>query len=420
MDSLPHQNGPQPAPFVLSAPGEPAEEAGFDFWGVLNRRKWLVFLGLVTGMVLGGLYDAQCEIVYKSHAKVKIEPKDPLVMPMSNQRILPTAAELTIRHDQLIGQYNIVSNCLKENDLMGLRSFEQLSDDKIVPEVMANLEVSQNKEEQVLYELVYYSSEPGDAETILNSLINSYEKDLAEQYKNDSDQVENLLKTVHNDFTNNYMSLQDELDAIYMVHQAPVVTDTGLTEYEVRVVTLGKILQETRNKMGLLDADYQRAVAAMEDGPAAVEEHVWNLKEEGKIKDDGKRDEGQKVRNEQAELQIRNLEIDLERMKGRLGAGHRDVQALMTTIENWREYLDEDNNTAEQTTGVAPEEVLRRHISLLEQQIFDYRSIIEVNLRITKQTDLKQQNWLKSNARSATSRVAKASFPNSSEWQKKD
>ena len=161
-------------------------------------------------------------------------------MPMSNTRILPTAAELTIRHDQLIGQYNIVSSCLTEHDLTGLSSFDNLSEDKIVPEVMSNLEVSQNKEEQVLYDLVYYSTEPADAQTILNSLIVTYEKNLTQQYQNDSDEVENLLKKVHQDFTEGYQELQKELDRIFETHQAPVVTDTGLTEHEVQVVTLGK------------------------------------------------------------------------------------------------------------------------------------------------------------------------------------
>lgn len=375
------QNGPQPAPFLLAAPGEQNEEAGFDFWGVLNRRKWLVFLGLVTGMGLGALYDAQCETVYRSVAKVKIEPKDPVVMPMSNQRILPTAAELTIRHDQLIGQYNIVDNCLTKYDLKNLTSFENLSEDKIVPTVMSNLEVSQNKEEQVLYDLVFYSSEPEDAQTILNNLIRSYEENLNEQYKNENDEVEKLLKGVYDEFTGNYKDLQNELDIIFSNNQAPVVTDTGLTEYEVQVVALGKILSEARNKLGFLDKDYQRAIAALESGPDAIEKHVWNLKEEGKIKDDGKREETRKRRNEQAELQIRNLEIELDRLKQRLGTGHRDVQGLMTTIDNWRQYLEDDSQLSDLDSGVAPEEVLRRHISLLEQQIFDTRSMMEVNYK---------------------------------------
>ena len=69
---------------------------------------------LVTGMALGAIYDAQCETIYKSVAKIKIEPKDPLYLPMSqnSRTMFPMAADMAIRHDQLIGQYNIVQRCL--------------------------------------------------------------------------------------------------------------------------------------------------------------------------------------------------------------------------------------------------------------------------------------------------------------------
>ena len=144
MDSLPQPHG-QPAPYIFAAQDQ-APETSFDFWGVLNRRKWLVFLGLVCGMALGALYDAQCETIYKSEAMVKIEPKDPLYLQMSqnSRMMLPGAADLAIRHDQLIGQFNIVSRCLLENELTKLRSFENFTEADIVPEVMDNLAVTQN------------------------------------------------------------------------------------------------------------------------------------------------------------------------------------------------------------------------------------------------------------------------------------
>ena len=43
---------------------------------------------------------------------------------------------------------------------------------------MDHLEITQNKEEMILYDLVYYSSRPDDAQTILNNLIDTYAKDL--------------------------------------------------------------------------------------------------------------------------------------------------------------------------------------------------------------------------------------------------
>ena len=127
MDQFPNQPG-QPAPFVFAQPGE-TEEGGFDFWGVLSRRKWVVFLGLICGMALGGLYHSQCDEVYRSEAKVRIEPKDPTLIFQTTyqQSILPNTKDLSIRHDQLIGQENIVNRCLTDNGLDQLRSFSEHS-----------------------------------------------------------------------------------------------------------------------------------------------------------------------------------------------------------------------------------------------------------------------------------------------------
>ena len=67
------------------------EEAAFDFWGVLNRRKWLVFLGLITGLALGALVYAKSQTIYESVAAVNIEPKNRAVIrgPRNNQEFNP-------------------------------------------------------------------------------------------------------------------------------------------------------------------------------------------------------------------------------------------------------------------------------------------------------------------------------------------
>ena len=66
----PNQMGPPMGmpPVMLSQ----EEESAFDFWGVLNRRKWLVFLGLVSGIAIGALVYAKSETIYESVAAVHI------------------------------------------------------------------------------------------------------------------------------------------------------------------------------------------------------------------------------------------------------------------------------------------------------------------------------------------------------------
>ena len=46
-----------------------------DLWGLLVRRKWLIFIGAVIGLVLGSLYYARTKPTYESHAQLLIQAK---------------------------------------------------------------------------------------------------------------------------------------------------------------------------------------------------------------------------------------------------------------------------------------------------------------------------------------------------------
>ena len=57
--------GSGPTQFVFNSTSE-EEQGGFDFWGILGRRKWIVFLGLIAGMGLGTLVHYQSAPIYES------------------------------------------------------------------------------------------------------------------------------------------------------------------------------------------------------------------------------------------------------------------------------------------------------------------------------------------------------------------
>ena len=62
---------------------EPQARAHSDFWGIALRRKSLVALGLVVGLVLGALYYAMRPPVYKSDAQVLVIKKRPDSSPIT-------------------------------------------------------------------------------------------------------------------------------------------------------------------------------------------------------------------------------------------------------------------------------------------------------------------------------------------------
>ena len=384
MDSLPHQPG-QPAPYIFaSARRATSRNQAFDFWGVLNRRKWLVFLGLVTGMALGGLYNAQCETIYESVARVKIEPKDPLYIPLSpnDRSIMPLATDLMVRHDQLIGQPNIVNQCLTQNKLLELKSFEDLSVNEIVPDVINNLLIEQNREEPILYELTYKSKKPEDAQTILNNLIATYESNLEDQYKSKTSQVTTLLKELEKKFDDEYKSLQKRLDDAHKENQSIIVSSHDLNLHQVAVGDLRSILQRDKDEISLLSKDYDRARIALTGGSVAISDAVWNLKEQRKLLDDGTRDEKTERDNSHFENKIRELETEERLVSSRLGPGHRTVQVLRDEIQRWKNDLAANiNGTSDQNTdtSVEPEVILQRFVTKQHQLISDLRTRIVDN-----------------------------------------
>ncbi|MFK7768699.1 MAG: polysaccharide biosynthesis tyrosine autokinase [Mariniblastus sp.] len=381
MDTHPH-NAPQP--YMVAQQAAP-EESGFDFWGVLNRRKWLVFLGLLTGMLLGGLYHAQCDTIYKSEAKVRIEPKDPFIFSLNggSQRngLMPTAADLNIRHDQLIGEFNIVKKCLNENDLLTLKSFESLPNDEIIPEVRSNLEVTQNKEEPILYDLVFYGPEPDDARVILDLLIATYQENLMTTYNDDTQQVEMLLKTVYDQFVERSEELQDELNEVFENNDITYIAQGKLTLHHQKIVELADLLEQDRRQIKILSSDLARSKESLALGSEAVKQRVWSLIADGILKEPQKKQTSEDRQGERIATQLRETEMAKKRLEKRFGPSHPDVEILTDQIADLEVELETAllGKTEEVTSGPSAEEMLRWHVSSLSEKISDLEESIMIN-----------------------------------------
>ena len=178
----PNGNNMNPAPFML-APQE-SEDVGFDFWGVLRRRKWLVFLGLLAGLVIGGIYNSQAQKIYESKATVTIQPREKIIWKLGQGGDpYDDLAKFDLRHDQLISENNILFKCLTEHGLSDLETLRDLPQEQQFKEIRENLVVIQNREERIKYELEYTSVNPRDAQTILATIVSTYESHLNEQYQ---------------------------------------------------------------------------------------------------------------------------------------------------------------------------------------------------------------------------------------------
>ena len=88
-----------------------------------------------------------------------------------------------------------MAECLIKYDLKDLPTLRDLSAVKQIEEIQKNFVVVQNREEPTKYDLEYFSTDPRDAQTVLATIISTYEKHLDEEYCSPgADTVELLLK----------------------------------------------------------------------------------------------------------------------------------------------------------------------------------------------------------------------------------
>ena len=65
----------------LADPGAETQRE-IDWWGILVRRKWIIILCVLLGVIAGTLYYIRAEPVYESVSQVMIEPKQNAALPI--------------------------------------------------------------------------------------------------------------------------------------------------------------------------------------------------------------------------------------------------------------------------------------------------------------------------------------------------
>ncbi|MEE2825430.1 MAG: hypothetical protein VYE64_02255, partial [Planctomycetota bacterium] len=282
METLNHSLPPQMgSPILLSDPNQMDEDIGFDFWGVLSSRKWLIFLGVVTGVALGYLYDVQTEKIYQSKAVIRIEPKNPMAFPISDWRrselMLPETDNFARRHDRIINQEITVHNCLTNNNLFVLDSLSDLPEDEAVKEVLENLEIAPEREDPYNFKLAFRSTDGYDSQTILNNLIEAYRNELEDEYNDKSDQFVTLLKDVKHQFDTSYKNVVEQIRQMRGQITSPVVAENGRNIHQVRIHDLSGRVDLLKMELNNYLASKERILEALNSGEEAMKEQIWIL-----------------------------------------------------------------------------------------------------------------------------------------------
>ena len=138
--------------------------------------------------------------------------------------------------------------------------------------------------------------------------------------------------------------------------------------------------------MAVLTSDLALSESALEGGQAAMMEHIWILKEQGKIR----KNSLQIVNNsEKIAAGLRTIEgLELQRdqlMELEVGPRYSpQIQALNFAIYDRKAKVAELESQGDGITGPGPEAVIQRFIVRVKQQIGESRLTIE---RLLKERD---------------------------------
>ncbi|MFO0262973.1 MAG: hypothetical protein ACK53V_15210, partial [Planctomycetota bacterium] len=280
METLPNQ---MPGQFNLPGGFEASPESKFDFWGVLNRRKWIVFLGMLTGIGIGVLYYYYTPVIYQSEASIRIEPKSPnyiRLSRLSSEAVAPDIEQiLPTRHDKIINQPLIIQKCFKTNDLYRLSSFEEMSQEDVIKMVVKALEISPDKEEDFNYKLSFECKNPDDAKIVLSNMIQTYEAYLEERFSNESEELVSLLKEMKMQFDTNYRTLREQLEQTRREDNAPMLAN-GLDIHSQQLSILSERIKTHQDELRELIGTRDRGRQALELGPEAAQEELWVLQQQ--------------------------------------------------------------------------------------------------------------------------------------------
>ena len=181
----------------------PSAAAGFDIWGPLERRKYLIALFSIIGAVLGYVYYINCPKVYSSNALLMITTQSP-----------PSLIDRQYRHDKqsldkhisLIASELVLDRAVDRGNLDGMKTFAEST--YPVGDLKEMLEVVPVSEETL--SIICTGPDQDELPNILAEIISSYNTEIEKDSKNDSQKVKDHIQSFTDKLSNDKEDAETE------------------------------------------------------------------------------------------------------------------------------------------------------------------------------------------------------------------
>ncbi len=159
--------------FPRGKPLHSGQHQGFDLWGPLQRRKYLIALFCLIGAGLGFLYFTKTPKTYQSFTRLMITTQAPPTIVNGDMQLERVSLS---KHANLISSELVLAQAVTSGKLQELPTFE---DSGFAVELLKEMiEVIPDPKSDGTLTIVCEGPQPGDLPMILNQVIDSYRENL--------------------------------------------------------------------------------------------------------------------------------------------------------------------------------------------------------------------------------------------------
>ena len=181
---------------------------GFDIWGPLARRKYLIALFSIVGAVLGYVYYINCPKAYSSEALLMITTQNPPALIEANLRRDQESLE---KHMSLIASELVLNRAVDKGNLDGMQTFR----DSPYPvgtlkEMLRVVEVSNET-----LSIICTGPDQDELPVILGQIIASYNSEIEKDSKNDGQKAKDYIQTFADKLSNDKEDAETERSTLW-------------------------------------------------------------------------------------------------------------------------------------------------------------------------------------------------------------
>ena len=340
---------------ALTGPAGGLPQQGFDIWGPLLRRKYLIALFCLIGTGLGYLYFVKTPKTYSSALKLMITTQAP---PSIVNGDLKLEGSSLPKHASLIASELVLSQAVEAGELEKLATFAEIA--YPVGSLKQMLRVVSDEKNSETMIISCAGPNPDDLPIILNQIVGAYRQNLEEDSKTFGEETAELIQQLSNQLSSEKRKAEERSVELYAQLGVTTVAENGqvLNPHSQKLANLLTQQDEAKANLRRLNDRFellkQSVQSEDEDQVKVVAIEAKKYLELTRAQYDERDEEmkrivsdlpGLRSRDQLDVLKVKHEEmitqLDFERqdLLQTMGAGHTKVTSMKKRIEHYQQEL---------------------------------------------------------------------------------